>query len=271
MVTLAAKSQQCWQLHRCLAWVSAASQRQVYNFLNTVMLILRKGKPIERWGRKASGLMIRENRWQRGCRDGDGWNKNPQGPSLVNFLQLWVPQVERSAFTHRISLAAEKRRAGRTMTQLRTLIAMGAALLTSGAALANDIHGYPRLAGVNMGGPHNYDDPAYQAKLAKLDMSVLNMWPGWEKSRDMTMDQVVRNIKAINPKSKVFLYHISMEVSDDNASTASYRDYVDRNKWWAYPTNLSGSRILSSFGAREDKPVHVINTTLHTSKDSNGY
>jgi hypothetical protein len=157
------------------------------------------------------------------------------------------------------------------MTQLRTLIAMGAALLTSEAALGNDIHGYPRLAGVNMGGPHNYDDPAYQAKLAKLDMSVLNMWPGWETTRSMTMDQVVRNIKALNPKSKVFLYHISMEVADDNASTESYRAYVDKNKWWAYPANLSGSRILSTFGAREDKPVHVINTTLHTSKDSNGY
>ena len=148
---------------------------------------------------------------------------------------------------------------------------MGAALLTSGAALANDIHGYPRLAGVNMGGPHNYDDRAYQAKLAKLDMSILNVWPGWEKTRDMTMEQVVRNIKAINPKSKVFLYHISMEVGDDNAALASFKAYVDQNKWWAYQTNLSGSRILSSFGAREDKPVHVINTTLHTNKDSNGY
>jgi hypothetical protein len=157
------------------------------------------------------------------------------------------------------------------MTHTRSLIAGCAALLLTATAAAADKDPFPRLAGVNMGGPHNYDEPAYQAKLAKLNFSILNVYPGWDQAHDMTMEQVVRNIKAINPNSKVFLYHISMEKDDGSASWAPVVDKVDQMKWWAYPNATSGGKIQSSYGAREDKPIHVINTTLFTPKDSGGY
>jgi hypothetical protein len=97
------------------------------------------------------------------------------------------------------------------------------------------------------------------------------VWPGWERNRDVTIEQVARNIKAINPSSKVFLYHISMEKDDDSLAWKPVRDKVDQMKWWAYPNATLGGRVLSSFGVREDKEVHVINTTLFTPKDSGGY
>ena len=124
---------------------------------------------------------------------------------------------------------------------------------------------------MNIGGPHNYDDPAYQAKLAKLEFAVINYWPGWDNTRDMTMEQVVRNIKALNPDTKIFLYQISMEGDDNNASFAPLKIKIDQMHWWAYPTGASGSRIHSTFGVAEDKPVYVINTTLYTPRDSSGY
>lgn len=157
------------------------------------------------------------------------------------------------------------------MIQIRSLVAGCAALLLASGALAADKPSFPRLAGVNIGGPHNYDDPAYQAKLAKLDFAVINYWPGWDNSRDMTMEQVVRNIKALNPDTKIFLYQMSMEGDDNNASFAPLKSKIDQMRWWAYPAGATGSRIQSTFGAAEDKPVHVINTTLFTPRDSSGY
>ncbi len=157
------------------------------------------------------------------------------------------------------------------MIQIRSLVAGCAALLLASGALAANKPDFPRLAGVNIGGPHNYDDPAYQAKLAKLDFAVINYWPGWDKTRDMTLEQVVRNIKALNPDTKIFLYQISMEGDDNNGSFAPLKTKIDQMRWWAYPAAAAGSRIQSTFGAAEDKPVHVINTTLFTPRDSSGY
>lgn len=157
------------------------------------------------------------------------------------------------------------------MMQIRSFVAGCAALLLASGALAADKPSFPRLAGTNVGGPHNYDDPAYQAKLAKLSFAVINYWPGWDNTRDMTMEQVVRNIKALNPDTKIFLSQISMEGDDSNASFAPRKLKIDQMHWWAYPTGGSGSRILSTFGVAEDKPVYVINTTLFTPRDSSGY
>jgi Hypothetical glycosyl hydrolase family 15 len=157
------------------------------------------------------------------------------------------------------------------MIQIRSFVAGCAALLLTSGALAADKPPFPRLAGVNIGGPHNYDDLAYQAKLAKLDFAVLNYWPGWSNTRDMTMEQVVRNIKARNPNAKIFLYQMSMEGDDYNASFAPIKAKIDQMRWWAYPTGSSGSRILSTYGVAMDKAIHVINTTLHTPRDSSGY
>ncbi len=97
-----------------------------------------------------------------------------------------------------LSRASAIRRLMRHITQL--FAAAAATLLLAFSASAADSPPFPRLAGVNNGAPHNYEDPAYQAKLAKLNWSLLAIWVGWGVTSDTTMEQVVRNIKAINPE-----------------------------------------------------------------------
>lgn len=158
------------------------------------------------------------------------------------------------------------------MFQLRLLLTTSAALLSlTTAAVAADKPSFPRLAGVNNSSPHNYDDAAYQAKLAKLNFSVLNIWVGWENSHAMTMERVVRNIKAINPESQVFLYENSMEVAANNAAAAPVFRKVDEMKWWVFPRGPDGDQMLSPFGARTGKRNYLINTTLFTPRDKSGY
>lgn len=159
------------------------------------------------------------------------------------------------------------------MLHPRLLCAAGAALLLlSTAAIAADKPPFPRLAGVNNGGDHNYDDSAYQAQLAKLNFSILGYWVGWEKSHGgMTMEQVVRNIHAINPQSKVFLYENSMEASSGHATQMAVFDKVDQMKWWAYARGSGGEPLLSPYGARTGQENNLVNTTLFTPRDSSGY
>lgn len=157
------------------------------------------------------------------------------------------------------------------MFQIKSLVAGCAALLVVTAASAADKPPFPRTAGVNIGSPHNYDDPAYYTKLAKLDMSVLGYWPGWRGEDRSTMEQVVRKMKALNPDTMVFLYQNSMQVDDSSGSTADLRAKVDQMHWWAYASGSSGDRLQTTFGANKNKPIHLTNTTLFTPRDNNGY
>jgi hypothetical protein len=77
---------------------------------------------------------------------------------------------------------------------IKLLAAAATTLLLAFPASAADSPPFPRLAGVNNGSPHNYQDPAYQAKLAKLNWSLLGIWVGWGASSDTTMEQAVRAI-----------------------------------------------------------------------------
>jgi len=157
------------------------------------------------------------------------------------------------------------------MIQIRSLVAACATLLFAAAATAADQPNFPRLAGINIGGKHDYDNPAYQAKLAKLDFAILGYWPGWDKSHDMTMEQVVRNIKAINPDAKIFLYENSSAVDDNNATYAPVKAKLDQMGWWVYESGTSGTRMQTDYGEVVSSPIHHANTTLFTPRDSSGY
>jgi hypothetical protein len=159
------------------------------------------------------------------------------------------------------------------MHRLRAFtIAAAATVLAASAASAADKPPFPRLGGINIGNPMNFEDTGYQAQLARLDMSILNIFPGWEKTHG-PLETVVKNIKAINPNSKVFLYHISMELSEESsaAAFASVREKVSAQKWWLYRQGTSGDRVLSEFAVQTNKPVYTVNTTLFTPKDASGY
>jgi hypothetical protein len=157
----------------------------------------------------------------------------------------------------------------RHITQL--LAAATTTLLLAFSAAAAESPPFPRLAGVNNGAPQNYWDPAYQAKLAKLNWSLLAVWVGWGVTSDTTMEQVVRNIKAINPDSRVFLYENPMEVAEGNAAAAVVFEKNDKMKWWAYEHGSTGPYLLSLYGKQTQRSQYQVNNTLFTPKDSSGY
>jgi len=154
---------------------------------------------------------------------------------------------------------------------IKLLAAAATTLLLAFPASAADSPPFPRLAGVNNGSPHNYQDPAYQAKLAKLNWSLLGIWVGWGASSDTTMEQAVRAIKAINPGHQVFLYENPMEVDQDNVGEAVLFEKVDQMKWWAYERGSSGPLLLSPYGRVKERRQYHVNNTLFTPKDSSGY
>jgi hypothetical protein len=128
---------------------------------------------------------------------------------------------------------------------------------------------FPRLGGVNNGGAHNYDDTAYQAELAKLDVVMLGIWPGWSSGKKMTLEQAVRNIKRRNPRTRVFLYENSMEVSGTDASAAPYFAKMAATGWFLTAAG-SADKLLSEYGKQTGKAVYQINTTAFTVKDVAG-
>ena len=157
----------------------------------------------------------------------------------------------------------------RHITQL--FAAAATTLLLAFPASAADSPPFPRLAGVNNGAPHNYDDPAYQAKLAKLNWSLLAIWVGWDVSSDMTMEQVVRNIKAINPDSRVFLYENPMEVASDNEAAAVVFDEGRSDEVVGLRARRTGPSAALAVRQASIAAQYQVNTTLFTPSDSSGY
>lgn len=148
-------------------------------------------------------------------------------------------------------------------------IALTALSATTAAGLAGAFTPppFPRLAGINIGAPQNYNDATYEANLAKLSFSVISMYPGF-KPGGMTMDQVVKAIKAINPNTMVFLYVNENEQTEDGGVFASYEAQLDSMGWWLYTKGCSssGTKVASTYGTG----YYIINNSPNTKKDSSG-
>jgi hypothetical protein len=142
-----------------------------------------------------------------------------------------------------------------------------AGVLLAASAYGND-DPFPRLGGVNFGGTHNYDDPAYQADLARLNVVLVGTWPGWGASRKTSLEQVIGQIKKLNPQTRIYQYVNSMEVSATDSSVASYYLKMDTTGWWL--TQPDGVKVLSEYGAQTQKSIYQINTTLFARRDSDG-
>lgn len=148
-----------------------------------------------------------------------------------------------------------------------TALAAVATLAAAASAFAFSPPPYPRIGGIQVGGPFNYNDPTYQAELAKQDIMVLNDWPGLAPGGE-SMNGVIQAIKAINPNALVFLYVDSDEQfsSASGSAYASLRTQIDNMNWWLHSSKLSGSPVLSFFGDGGD----TINNTPYTAKDAQG-
>lgn len=132
---------------------------------------------------------------------------------------------------------------------------------------------FPRLGGMLIGNPHNYDEPAYQAQIARLDLAVLGMYNGWNGGGDAPA-QAIAAIKARNPAILLANYTIMTEVSHDpdDAATAHKRDKLDAETgpngigdWWAY--DRDGQHTDWSAGAYA---AWNTNLTLLTTPDADG-
>lgn len=145
------------------------------------------------------------------------------------------------------------------------VLCLGLSFYSAGAAGAEH-PGFPRIGSINVGAPQDYHETAYQEQLARVDMSIINMWPGWEKSRG-PMETVVRNIKSRNPNSKVFLYIINNERNIN--STDTWGELINKAyeaKWWLYPKSGTTTLVKSTFGTSH----YILNNTLLGARDSNG-
>jgi hypothetical protein len=145
-----------------------------------------------------------------------------------------------------------------------------AGLLLGPIAEATSAPGFPRLAGVLISAPQNYESADYQTQIARLSLVVLNVWPGWNGYRtyNTTMQKVVENIKAHNPKELVFLYQSIGELQPDAPNSAFHVELgeLNRNNWWLHSTGSSGSLVKSTYGT----DLFVTNTTAYSSRNTKG-
>jgi hypothetical protein len=154
-----------------------------------------------------------------------------------------------------------------TIRKLSAALAATAALSVCTAAQAFTPPSFPRLAGIEISPPYNYNDPSYQAQLAKQSISILSYWPGMAPGGE-SMNSIVKSIKAINPNSLVFFY-IESDYQNPYGSTDAYtslRDKLNAMHWWLYP-NTSFSSPVPSVNSNS---WYTINNTPYTPKDSNG-
>jgi hypothetical protein len=147
----------------------------------------------------------------------------------------------------------------------KVLIALAGMLTAASAAhAAND---YPRLATYAIASPQDYYSADYVKKLAKVDVSVVSIYPGWGVAQKTTMDATVKQIKAINPNTKVFAYVLfeSLQVPA-NSAWVDYEAKVNASNWWLDVTGLDTAKVLSDYG----KSFYVLNISTQAKKDSNG-
>ena len=140
-----------------------------------------------------------------------------------------------------------RREAGRTALALLALAAVPRAFAQRTAD-----GGYPRLLGMNIGAK-NYDDPAYQAQLARLDVVILGFYPGWHGDRDgSTIRATVQQIKRRNPALRIGQYTVLDEASDDRLKAASDRDKIDKldqQGWWLRDAAGAKQQWSQAYGA----------------------
>ena len=116
---------------------------------------------------------------------------------------------------------------------LTTLISMALATATADAAATTTGKGFPRLLGMNIG-EKNYQDPAYQSALARLDVVILGFYKGWT-ANGATIGSVVKTLKLLNPAILVGQYTILDEAYEkDGMHLPDYdKAYkLDKEDWW---------------------------------------
>jgi hypothetical protein len=123
-------------------------------------------------------------------------------------------------------------------------------LIRLGAATADDAagfepHDFPRLMGMNIARPVDYDKPACQQALSRMDIAILGFWTDWHKSKPgITERDVVVQLKQRNPRLLVGQYTVLNESKDADEPKNSAPDIsrkLDSENWWL--RDASGRRV----------------------------
>jgi len=148
-----------------------------------------------------------------------------------------------------------------------TAVAAIGALAASAGAFAFTPPSFPRIAGIQISAPFDYNDPTFQAEVAKQSITVLNDWPGMNPGGE-SMQTVVQQIKAINPNALVFLYTDSDEQFTDptNSAWATLINEINSMKWWLYSDKSLTSAVSSFYG----NGGMTINNSTNTPKNAQG-
>lgn len=152
----------------------------------------------------------------------------------------------------------------------RLVLAVAASAVVAAATTASAFTKppFPRIAGIALNTqPLSYNDPGYQAGLAKEDLAVLSYWPGMAPG-GQSLQSIVQAIKAKNPSELVFLYvrSDSMSYPVANDVIATWRNKMNSMKWWLYSDSTLKQAVKSLDGSND----YTLNNTLFTPKDSNG-
>jgi hypothetical protein len=151
----------------------------------------------------------------------------------------------------------------------KLITAATAALLpfVSFSAQAFEKPPFPRLGGYKISTPQDYENPDYLADLTKLDVLVLQNFPGWERAHHTTMDTVVANIKRVNPNAVVATYvNVNELVTTPGATWGEVTAKLNAQKWWLYPSGQNGKPVVSTWGAG----FGITNYTMGAKADANG-
>ncbi len=122
---------------------------------------------------------------------------------------------------------------------------------------------FPRLAAYIIGGAFNYNDPTYQASIAKLNFSVLTYYPSLAPGGE-SMNVCIQAIKALNPNTSILLYVKNNEMETNDEAYSAFISKINDMNWWLYPVGQSGTPVSAGSYGQE------INNTLFTAKDSSG-
>jgi len=129
---------------------------------------------------------------------------------------------------------------------------------------------FPRLLGMNIG-TKNYESPAYQAAMAKLDVVILGFYRGWQNgyatTSTLAMRKAVQALKTLNPKILVGQYTILNQALDDPNDTASLdiQIKIDAADWWL----LNAAKRKVQF-SREYGPTWEVNVSNWAPQDGKG-
>jgi hypothetical protein len=152
------------------------------------------------------------------------------------------------------------------MRRILTL-AIWSSLFISAGAWAFDPPSFPRLA-ADWTSNQNYQDPAIQSQLARGSIAIIGVWPGWESGRGTTVQQVIKNIKAINPNTLVFNYISNNEIPADRSAYPAWAPLyskLDSMGWFLYANGGCCAQVNSTWPG-----AVILNNTLFAPPDANG-